>query len=506
MSIDIQVVAIPQNASAMVYWTAPSNISVLYYKLFSLPDNQILYVLGDILITEVFSLKNGFPYTFKIVAVDIFGNESSPSKPSNIVIPFVKILPKPPTNLQAIAKNASAFLSWSAPVDDGGTPILEYKIITVPDNQVIYTKSLSATIFSLANGVSYHFYVIASNIIGDSKVSEGSNFVVPNFLNVPYSPTNVAANFDKLTNSITVSWSEPVWNGSTILYYKIVSIYDNQFFFTQDLSITISNVIKGKSYAFYVVAKNIIGYSPFSNLSNVIVTPNVPNPPKSLSFTLGNLLSTVTWSPPDKDGGGGPILEYILELNPGNITISVPSTTFSQTFFQLINYQTYSVSIQAVNNIGPSDKSSISFIAGSVPEPPTNIRIIYESPDFTEVILEWDPSITSSDVPVLQYFIRPTPYFHVLTVDGNTTMIHITGMSPYTGHRFTVYALNTIGFSKPSKTTEETKFILISQDIYYKKLKTGGNDPSFSKSQKYSMYIKSSLKYQAINAGGGTYT
>jgi len=505
MSNDIQVVAIPQNASAMVYWTAPSNISVSYYKLVSYPDNQILYILGDTLIAEVFSLINGYSYTFQIVFVDIDGNESKPSTPSNTVVPFLKSRPLPPTNVTAIAKNASAVVSWSAPSYDGGCPILEYKVISVPDNQVIYTKSLTATIFSLINGVSYKFYVIASNIIGDSKVSKESNDVVPNFLNIPNAPLHVTAVFDELTSSILVSWSEPNMYESFILDYKVISIYDDQVFFTKDLFFTISNLKRNTSYGFYVIARNIIGNSHVSELSNIIITPDIPDPPQSLSFTLGNLSSTVSWLAPVNDGGES-IKEYQLVLSPGNIIISVPSASLSHTFYNLIYNQSYSVSIQAVNYMGSSDVASISFVAVSVPETPTNLRIIYESIDCTEVILEWDPAVTSGDFPVIQYFIRSNPYYYVYPVDGNTTMVHITGLYPHSGYNFSVYAVNTFGFSLPSNTTQQTKFISLPPPvIYYKKLKTGGNDPSLTKSQKYSMYIKSSLKYQAVNTGGGTF-
>lgn len=89
--------------------------------------------------------------------------------------------PGAPTGVAAVAGNASATLSFSAPASAGGTPITGYAAASTPaggiGNCVVATLSCSVT--GLTNGVSYTFTVTASNDGGAGPASGASNAVTP---------------------------------------------------------------------------------------------------------------------------------------------------------------------------------------------------------------------------------------------------------------------------------------------------------------------------------------
>lgn len=88
--------------------------------------------------------------------------------------------PLAPQNAGALAGQAQASVSWTAPADDGGSPITGYTVTAVEDTSKTCTTTgaLSCTVPGLSNGTSYSFSVVATNAIGSSPAAI-SNAVVP---------------------------------------------------------------------------------------------------------------------------------------------------------------------------------------------------------------------------------------------------------------------------------------------------------------------------------------
>ena len=81
-------------------------------------------------------------------------------------------VPLPPQNLKANIGNGYVNLTWTAPADDGGSAITEYKIYrngaliaTVPASQLWYNDT------NVVNGQTYTYYVTAVNSVGESEKS-----------------------------------------------------------------------------------------------------------------------------------------------------------------------------------------------------------------------------------------------------------------------------------------------------------------------------------------------
>jgi hypothetical protein len=87
----------------------------------------------------------------------------------------------PPRDAQAVAGDASAVVSWTAPASSGSFPISHYQVISSPgsDTCLVPAPTLSCDVTGLTNDTAYTFTVTALTGLGWSPWSEPSNAVVP---------------------------------------------------------------------------------------------------------------------------------------------------------------------------------------------------------------------------------------------------------------------------------------------------------------------------------------
>src|SRR5712692_5999756 len=90
-------------------------------------------------------------------------------------------LPDAPTNLLAIAGDASATVSWNPPAYTGGLSVQAYMVTASPGGQTttVGPSATSAMLTGLSNGTTYTFTVVANNAVGDGTPSSPSNSIIP---------------------------------------------------------------------------------------------------------------------------------------------------------------------------------------------------------------------------------------------------------------------------------------------------------------------------------------
>lgn len=124
----------------------------------------------------VTGLTNGNTYTFRVTATNRVGTGPA-STPSNAVVPAT--VPGAPTGVSAIAGNAQATVSWTAPATNGSA-ITSYTVMSSGGQQCLWaTGPLTCTVTGLTNGDTYTFTVTAKNGVGTGPASTPSNPVVP---------------------------------------------------------------------------------------------------------------------------------------------------------------------------------------------------------------------------------------------------------------------------------------------------------------------------------------
>ena len=133
-----------------------------------------------------------------------------------------------PTTPLALANNAAVTasgivgLTWSAVASNGGSPVIDYKIIYMPVGGVynVLASGITTTSFtaiSLTADVLYTFKISARNIVGLGSDSSELSVRAAAKPSIPAAPTtSVISN-----TSVTITWTAPANGGSAITGYTV---------------------------------------------------------------------------------------------------------------------------------------------------------------------------------------------------------------------------------------------------------------------------------------------
>jgi hypothetical protein len=394
--------------------------------------------------------------------------------------------PGAPVGVFATAGNASATVQWT-PAPDGqtitsylvrnsfvsaGSPVSDVLINPAPGSTVVAT---SVNIGGLSNGVSYQFEVAAVDAVGTSPFSAPSNTVTPFVPSVPLPPTNIVAVAHD--SSATVQWTGvPDYQngGFPIQVYKVeVEIDGVETGQVLDVSplfntATVPGLNNGTTYTFVVVATNQIGDSALSLPSNA-VTPAaaspaaVPGEPTLVTAVAGNASATVNWTAPVSDGGS-PITGYmivpLINNSPTVLSNVVPAPATSATITGLINGNTYTFIVSAINAAGKGAGSAPSNAVTPFAPAPSPVSGVPGVPTLVHAIagvnsasVSWiAPAITGSGVTSYNVvaLVGGTPVGTSVTVPAPVTGGTITNLIAGTTYTFVVHAINAAGDSGAS--------------------------------------------------------
>ena len=350
--------------------------------------------------TIVPNLTNGRFYILRIRAFNVQGASGASGVVSSYFSNKILIRPKTTPAAPVGSTNAfidaqrnndgSIFVSW-VPGDNGGVPILDYKI-QYYDYDVLFNGGSSAwvtyedgynanaftTVTGLTIGKAYMFRVAAINNVGVGKYSNSSYFITP--CETSASPTSVTG--VAVSGGISLSWTPPVNNeGCPILHYNIQYSINNGITWIQSpntfqtyQNVLVSGLLNNTSYKFRVSATNGVGTSEYSASSSSITTgAMIPSQPLNIVVVAIEAGVVVRWSPPSDDGGS-PLISYIIQISTNNgstwSTIeTVDDYLTSYTATGLVNGTNYIFKVAATNSIGTgpwsSNSSSVTPLAES---------------------------------------------------------------------------------------------------------------------------------------------
>lgn len=116
------------------------------------------------------------------------GDETLVTWPGEVPPPATP--PAAPTAVQATAGTGSATVAWTAPADDGGSPVTTSTVTASPGGATCTTDGVSCVVTGLTDGRAHTFTVVATNAAGDSAPSAASAPVTPSA--PPGTPGSVA--------------------------------------------------------------------------------------------------------------------------------------------------------------------------------------------------------------------------------------------------------------------------------------------------------------------------
>jgi hypothetical protein len=183
------------NVQAIVSWSAAqSNQPVTSYRVRTfingnpLSDTIVNPAAGSAFppttVTIPLANSTSNTYTFSIAARNNLGESALSAASNGVKLPGIDT-PGIPTQLNAVAGNASALVSWSAPAQIGGAPISSYTVTVIRQSIrtnttfTVLAPDTTAVITGLTNANDYSFSVHATNAGGNGMESTPTNLVTP---------------------------------------------------------------------------------------------------------------------------------------------------------------------------------------------------------------------------------------------------------------------------------------------------------------------------------------
>ncbi|MBO2655945.1 fibronectin type III domain-containing protein [Shewanella algae] len=255
------------------------------------------------------------------------------------------VVPGAPTSVNAVASDASATVSFSAPASTGGAAISSYTVTSSPGGFTASGTASPLTVSGLSNGTNYSFIVSASNIAGTGPASSPSNTVTPK-ANQTISFNNPGAQSFGTTPTLAATASSgltPVFSSTTTGVCTITASGTLTFVTTGNCSIDADQAGDGSYNAAPTVTQSFT------------VNAVVPGAPTSVSAVAADASATVSFSAPASTGGAA-ISSYTVTSSPGGLTASGAGSPL--TVSGLSNGTDYSFTVSASNTAGTGPTSS----------------------------------------------------------------------------------------------------------------------------------------------------
>ena len=365
--------------------------------------------------------------------------------------------PDAPTNLVATPGDASASISFTAPVYTGGSAITNYKYslnggTTFTAFSPAQTTS-PVTITGLTNGQTYNIQIEASNTAIDG-LNSATVTVTPR--TVPQAPADLVATPGD--SSVSIAFTAPNDGGSAITNYKY-SIDGGATFTAFSPAITaspavITGLINGTSYDIQIEAVNAAGDG--LNSATVTATPRtVPQAPTSLVATPGDHSVSIAFTAPSD--GGSAITNYKYSMDGGaTFTAFSPAITASPAVITgLTNGTSYDIQLLAVNAAGDGSASSqVTTNPVTYPQAPTSL--VATPGDQSVSIAFTAPNDGGSAITNYKYSLDGGATFTAFSPAITASPAVITGLTNGTSYDIQLLAVNVAGDGTASATVAST--------------------------------------------------
>jgi Fibronectin type III domain/NHL repeat len=320
------------------------------------------------------------------VAVDSSGNlVVADTSNSRIRVITGTRAPDPPTDLVATSGSGSASVAFSAPANDGGSPITEYTASCGSSHGGASGSNGGSgspiVVSGLTDGDTYTCTVTATNAVGTGAASAASNSFVP--ATVPDAPT--IGTVTLVGSTASVPFTAPANDGGSPITGYTATCASSNFGTTRSGShdsspVAVASLSAAKTYTCTVTATNGVGASAPSTASNAVTAANVPGAPanaKALSSSTTTATGglKVSFTAP-LSNGGSPITGYSTTCtsSDGGTTRMGSGAASPLTVASATTGRSYTCKVTATNAVGSGVASvaSPAVIVGS-PAPPTNV-------------------------------------------------------------------------------------------------------------------------------------
>ncbi|CAF4749840.1 unnamed protein product [Pieris macdunnoughi] len=343
------------------------------------------------------------------------------------------------------------------------------KLQTTKDIEITTSENTSTIrIISLKRTHSGKYTIEATN-----KAGKASLDLSLKVFDKPSKPEGPIVMREISRESVTIEWKPPVDDGGLELTKYAIEKHDpevDQWVMVADVNkdvetYCIQRLNENCEYMFRIMAQNPIGVSDALESEPIVIKTalDVPSPPLGPLGIYGiaqNSL-TLTWNPPEKNGGSI-ILDYTIEIKQDNknwTNVAIVPETLAD-IEKLITNSTYQFRIYARNEIGkslpyvPEEKISI----GKTLSPPSRPqRFIVRDITSRSVTLQWMAPDSDGGSTITNYIIeyktvKGKSWSKVITVSGSVFEHCIENLKEKEQIVFRISAENAIGVSLPTQS------------------------------------------------------
>ncbi|GAA3559172.1 hypothetical protein GCM10022197_13210 [Microlunatus spumicola] len=445
------------NGAATVTFDAPSEdggAPVTGYTLVASPDGASAACPGSP--CTLVGLQNGTSYTLQVLALNAAGS-SEPSAASDAITPAT--VPDAPRSLKVDRGDGQAVLTFDAPDHDGGAELSGFEVSvdggkSWKELETDGSDPLTATITGLANGTGYAIAVRAVNAEGHGAATSLSD-VTP--AGVPGTPSGVTV--ARGDGQVKVSWTSPDDNGSAIEGYEVDVPGLDKTVTCAASPCVVDGLTNGTSYQVRVRARNDVGRSVWSDLSDGVVPAAAPKAPALVDLYSGDGALLVRFTPvATSDDGGDPVTGYEYSLD-GRTWHTLPTNPWGTgddlagSVGDLQNGTALTLRVRAVNGVGGGTASgALTETPATVPSKPRTVEV---SSSKGRTTVSWKEPTSDGGSPVTGYTVVAAPGGALCEADGGSARsCTFTGLVPGATYAFSVTATNLVDHRIGTGTSE----------------------------------------------------
>lgn len=457
----------PQNFTAVMEagrvrlnWTAPASAggsTISRYVLSVSTDGATWRSVANYAVSERTALfaaiTPGRDNTFRLHAETMGAGVGEASPEVVVAVPVA--LPQDPQSLTSqMRPGIGVQLNWTAPLSDGGSPILEYRVeLFTAQGWVLLTRTSGTTFLApLGNaGVTMLHRVVAVTAAGNSP---GGRNVSTQMGTAPATaPLSFSAAISG--SSVVLTWQAPAILGGVLSSYEVQELRGGVFtriFTTRSLFAVLRTPAPGQTAVYRVFANTNAGVGSFA--ATEVTAPKVaPDAPTVLSARSNGLVNTFTWRV-GATGGGTLDRALLFREVAGEWVLAgeAPATAGTMDVQNNLFGETHRYVLRLTNEAGVSNNSTPFSLRNAivVSGAATNLTARAQG---NSLILNWNnPTFTGGSAPTqaeVQSSVDGVNWVRVANVNSTSATVALPGKGRTVSYR--VIAINAAGRSAPSE-------------------------------------------------------